>query len=148
MIFASRRPFAGCLVANGSRASVKQNVPDDEPEDPKAFVERQEHLHPYRIGQPVQECLGADLEHLGFRAVTFYRAEPHPVFVFRGRIGSSGRTTGDQLRKTIKTTLRERGLTISLTEILVTVTRHRFQAVMTLPVEGLVPRDELPDAIA
>ena len=55
---------------------------------------------------------------------------------YRGRIGSSGCTTPDQLRKTIKKTLRERGVTISVSEILVTVTRHRFEAVMSLPVPG------------
>lgn len=129
------------------KSSACPNLPLDDPEDPKAFVERQELLRPYRIGQPIHECLGPDLEYLGFGAVTFYRAEPHAVFAYRGRIGSSGCTTADQLRKTIKRIAHQRGVTISIADVLATVSRHRFEAVLSLPVEGPLAVDELPEPI-
>ena len=128
------------------RNSSMMNVPNDELEEPKAFVERQELARPYRIGCPIHECVGPDIEDVGFAAVSFYQVEPHPVFVYRGRIGSSGCTTANQIGKKIKNVIRGRGVSISVQDMSITVTRFRFQAVMTLPVDGLVACDELPDA--
>jgi hypothetical protein len=123
------------------------DMPDDELEDVKAFIERQEIARPYRLPCSIHECVGPDLEDEGFAAVTFYQVEPHPVFVYRGRIGSSGCATASKIRQRIKEAVQARGVTIPVSDMFVTVTRHRFQAVMTLPVEGLVPCEELPDAI-
>jgi hypothetical protein len=129
------------------RRSLMLNALHDEPEEPKAFVERQEIARPYRIGCPIHECVGPDLEQAGFATVSFYQVAPHPVFVYRGRIGSSGCATANQIGKKIKIAIRARGVPISLADMSVTMTRYRFQAVMTLPVERLVACDELPDAV-
>jgi len=128
------KPVDSELRRKSKRSGAEAIYPGSEDwVDVKEFIIRQHALDPFRTGWPLDKSLAPELESLGFASIVREQIEPHPVYMYRGRIGSSGCTSADSIRKIVKKIARDLAFSIPIADIHATASRGRFQVVLHIP---------------
>src|SRR5689334_4371493 len=98
----------------------------DEVLDVKEWIFARESLNPCSLS--LHERLHYELEVLGFERLRLRRIEPHPVWSFSAKLGTSDYRCIPDVRLALKRMIKALGFLLKGSEISVFVSRERVQA--------------------
>jgi hypothetical protein len=120
------------MRTRGSGAPLR-NRTNSSPQDVKNWIHHQDALRPFGVGWPLNERITLELQRMGFAKVTMEQVVPHPVFVYRGCVGTSGCASEADFDTVIRQLATS--LCFRRSDALSTCSRARFQLFVCLAKE-------------
>ena len=103
----------------------------------KEWLAIQDAIRPFGLNWPISRRLKSELRHLGFARIKVMKMVIHEVFIVNGTSGSSNCRTETDLKRVFERVARALGFSMRPADMVVSIARERFQAVLYLPTHGV-----------